>query len=101
MIIATVKTLTAGYRMEQEEVQKLGWKIGDKFEVKSISVGGYSSTITFPDGKQYNSCFFDFEENGMELEIMSDPRFNNYARFYLPQQEDIEAKDASNECSDD
>lgn len=92
MIIATVKTLTAGYQMEQDEVKALGWKIGDQFEVKSISVGGYSSTVTLQDGKQYNSCFFDFEEDSLELEIYSDQRFNNYARFYQPLREEIPPK---------
>lgn len=82
MITATVKTLTAGYPMEQDEVKALGWKVGDQFEVKSISVGGYSSTVTLQDGKQYNSCFFDFEEDGAELEIYSDSRFSNYMKFY-------------------
>ena len=82
MITAIVKTLNAGYQMEQDEVQKLGWNVGDRFEVSSISVGGWSSTITLSDGKGYNSCFFYFEEDGISLDIYSDKRFNNYLKFY-------------------
>lgn len=78
MIKAIVKTLTAGYPMEAEEFQQLGWSIGDSFEVESISVGGFSSTIII-DGKEYNSVFFDFEEDGVPLNIYSDSRFAQYS----------------------
>lgn len=77
MIIAKVITTNAGYKLEQEEIEKLGWQVGDEFVVSTIEVGGYSSKVKLEDGKYYNSCFFEFYEDGNILNIYADKRFQN------------------------
>lgn len=83
-IYAVVKTLRAGYDCEEEMVKSLGFSVGDKFEVGCISMGGSSTSIQlkdFPD-QSFNSVFFEFEEDGKELDIFEDKRFNPYLSIY-------------------
>ncbi|QFP93547.1 hypothetical protein [Edwardsiella phage vB_EtaM_ET-ABTNL-9] len=82
-IYATVKTLKAGFPSDKEAVKSLGFKVGDKFEVESISVGQSSTGVylkEFPS-RCFNSVFFNFEEDGTPLDIFSDDRFNSYKYF--------------------
>ena len=39
-ICAVVETLRAGYVCEEEMVKSLGFKVGDKFELECIDMGG-------------------------------------------------------------
>lgn len=83
VIIATVKTLKAGYPSDLETVKSLGFKVGDRFEVESISVGQSSTGVylkEFPS-KCFNSVFFNFEEDGTPLDIFSDDRFYTYFSY--------------------
>ena len=82
-IYAVVETLRAGYDCEEEMVKSLGFKVGDKFEVEYIDMGGSSTSIHLKDfpNKPFNSVFFEFEENGNELDIYDDTRFNPYLDF--------------------
>ena len=82
-IYAVVKTLKAGYLSDKELVKSLGFKVGDKYEVESISIGRSSTEVylkEFPS-KCFNSVFFSFEEVGMPLNIFLDDRFNSYSSF--------------------
>ena len=82
-IYATVKTLKAGFPSDKEAVKSLGFKVGDKFEVESISVGQSSTGVylkEFPS-RCLNSVLFNFEEDGTPLDIFSDDRFNSYKYF--------------------
>ena len=82
-IYAVVETLRAGYDCEEEMVKSLGFKVGDKFEVGCISMGGSSTSVYlkgFPS-QSFNSVFFEFEENGEELDIYGDTRFNPYLNY--------------------
>lgn len=87
MIVAKVVTLQAGYRSEQEEVEELGWNIDDEFEVESISVGGWHTDIVLKGGGSFNSCFFEFYENGESLNVYGDERFQKY-KFLKPKEKD-------------
>lgn len=79
MIEAIVKTLSGGYPAQQDRIQELGFKIGDRFEVRNISMGQSSASIYLVDHTDvFNSIFFRFEENGEELNIYADDRFNPY-----------------------
>lgn len=82
-IYAVVETLRAGYDCEEERVKSLGFKVGDKFEVDYIDMGGSSTSIYLKDfpNQAFNSVFFEFEENGEELDIYDDTRFNPYLDF--------------------
>ena len=81
MIIAKVVTLQADCRAEQEEqeeVEDLGWNIGDEFEVDNISVSGWHTDVTLKGGDFFNSCFFEFYEDGKPLNVYSDGRFQKH-----------------------
>ena len=79
-IYAVVETLRAGYDCEEEMVKSLGFKVGDKFELECIDMGGSSTSIYLKDfpNQSFNSVFFEFEEDSKELDIYSDTRFNPY-----------------------
>lgn len=78
-VIAIVKTLSAGYEMERNRVKELGFNIGDRHVVSYIDMGQSSTTVGL-DGfdRGFNSVFFTFEEDGEEINIYDDPRFNPY-----------------------
>lgn len=76
---AVVKTLNGGYSMDKVQVDEAGFKVGDRFEVRHISMGQSNTSIYLKDWERpFNSVFFDFEEDGEELDIYSDERFNPY-----------------------
>ena len=82
-IYAVVETLRAGYDCEKEMVKSLGLKVGDKFEVDYIDMGGSSTSIYlkgFPN-QSFNSVFFEFKGDGEELDIYDDTRFNPYLNY--------------------
>ena len=82
-IYAVVETTDAGFPSDSETVKSLGFKVGDKYEVESISVGRSSTEVyleEFPS-KCFNSVFFNFEEDGTPLDIFTDDRFNSYKYF--------------------
>lgn len=80
MITAMLTTIDAGYDSEKDQIVKLGWVIGDEFEVESINMGGSSTTIKLKYYGYFNSVFFEFYEDGNPLDIYSDKRFNPYMR---------------------
>ena len=78
-LIAIVTTLKAGYDIEKQEMNNLGIKVGDRFTVTDIDMGQSSTSIYLKEHSgHFNSVFFNFEENGKELNIYGDPRFNPY-----------------------
>lgn len=82
-IIAIVETLQAGYDYQKQKMIDLGFKVGDRIEVKDIVVH-QSSTDVYLEGHEgsFNSVFFEFEENGKEFDPISDRRFNDYLTMY-------------------
>ena len=82
-IIAIVETLEAGYDYQKQKMIDLGFKVGDRIEVKDIVVHQSSTDIYLEDYEgSFNSVFFEFEENGKELNIYGDRRFNDYLSMY-------------------
>lgn len=59
--------------------KKTDLEVGKEYEVERVSMGG-SYTSIFLVGKRgsYNSVMFEFYENGKELDIYKDKRFNPY-----------------------
>lgn len=54
-------------------------EIGKQYEVDYISMGqSYTSIVLKNKFRTYNSVLFKFYENGKEINIYSDPRFNPY-----------------------
>ena len=83
-VYAIVSSLTSGHEDDQEQIKNLNFKVGDKFEVENISMGQSYTSLTlkeFPK-QSFNSSNFSFEEDGKELNIFNDKRFNPYLSFY-------------------
>ena len=60
-----------------------GLNIGEVYEVRHISMGQSYTSIFLESPKEatknpFNSVIFDFYEDGEELDIFSDHRFNPY-----------------------
>lgn len=55
--------------------------VGEEYEVERIEMGQSSTSIELK-GKNfyYNSVMFDFYEDGKEIDIYSDERYNPYLR---------------------
>ena len=82
-IYAVVETLRVGYDCEEEMVKSLGFKVGDKFEVDYIDMGYCATDVYLKDfpNQSFNLVFFEFEENGKELDIYDDTGFNPYLNY--------------------
>lgn len=61
-----------------------GWldhdlEVGKEYDVDSISMGSSFTRVYLKDKLTgYNSIFFKFYENGKEIDIYSDKRYNPY-----------------------
>jgi hypothetical protein len=77
MLTAKVATLNAGYKSEQEEVEKLGWVLGQEFEIDGMNIGCSSSVVRIKDIGWFNSVFFEFHKNGSPYNIYQH-FFNKY-----------------------
>lgn len=55
-------------------------KVGKEYEVDCISMGQSHTTVQLKNGKCYNSVFFQFFEDGKEIDIYADKRFNPYLK---------------------
>lgn len=54
-------------------------EVGKEYEVESIEMGQSYTSIFLKNRKgSYNSVIFEFYEDGKELDIYSDERFNPY-----------------------
>lgn len=82
-LIAIVTTLEAGYAFDKQQMVECNLKVGDRIPVRDIDMG-QSSTSIYLDGYKgsFNSVFFEFEENGEEIEIYGDKRYNPYLSMY-------------------
>lgn len=82
-LIAVVKTLNAGHDFERQKMIDLGFKVGDCISVNNINIG-QSSTSIYLEGFEgsFNSIFFNFKEDGKDINIYSDKRYNPYLSIY-------------------
>lgn len=69
-----------GYAGDRKDAISAGLVVGERYEVASISMGqSYTSIILSGFSGVFNSVLFEFEdENGIDLDIYKDPRFNPY-----------------------
>ena len=82
-LVAIVHTLNAGYDFERQKMINLGFKVGDRIPVCDINMGQSSTSIYLEDYQgSFNSVFFIFEEDGKELDIYGDRRYNPYLSMY-------------------
>jgi len=80
-VYAIVGQIEGGYDSDLETIQTLGFKVGDRFTVKSIDMGQSSTHVSLNEHLGgFNSIYFNFEEDGQPLNIFNDRRFNPYLR---------------------
>ena len=70
----------------KESVEGCSWlehdlEVGELYEVSNIIIGTSSTDVYLKDKQfSYNSVLFEFYENGKEIDIYRDKRFNPYIR---------------------
>lgn len=70
-----------GYAHNQKQVQNAGLIIGMRYLVKDVDMGQSSTRIVL-DGflGHFNSVHFEFDEDGVPIDIFRDARWNPYIR---------------------
>lgn len=68
-----------GHNGDIEYAKKMGLKVGERYEVEDISMGGFYTSIYLKDIKGcFNSVQFDFEEDDAPIDIYRSPKYNFY-----------------------
>jgi hypothetical protein len=68
-----------GRESDQRDAKKAGLEINKLYEVSSVSMGQSYTYIYLVDFKGcFNSVQFEFYEEGKEIDIYDDPRYNPY-----------------------
>ena len=70
-----------GYAHNQRQVKDAGLKIRERYAVKDVDMGQSSTRIVL-DGfsGNFNSVHFEFDEDGVPIDIFRDARWNPYIR---------------------
>ncbi len=78
MVFAKYLHTDCGYNHEKEYIEK-SLTLGESYPIRSINMG-QSNTSVYLEGFKvgFNSVFFDFFEDGQEINIYRDARFNPY-----------------------
>ena len=71
-----------GHDCDVAFAKKMGLKVGERYEVEDLSMGG-SHTSIFLKGINgaFNSVQFEFEEDGKQINIFNSPKYNPY--YYI------------------
>ena len=68
-----------GWDGDVEYAKKVGLKVGEKYEVECLFMGRSHTSIYLKDLKgDFNSVQFDFEEDGIPIDIYDNPKYNPY-----------------------
>lgn len=79
MLYAKFMHPDSGRECNKKHAEKVGLKVGERYEVEDIIMGGSSTSIFLKDIEgSFNSVQFEFEENNMPINIFEDPRYNPY-----------------------
>ena len=79
MLYAKFMYPNCGYDGDKEYAKKMGLKVGERYKVEDISMGGSYTSIYLKDIKgSFNSVQFEFEENEKPIDIYRDHRYNPY-----------------------
>lgn len=71
-----------GHNCDIEFAKKMGLKVGEKYEVEDLSMGGSHTSIYLKDvNGVFNSVQFEFEEDGKSIDIFNSPKYNPY--YYI------------------
>jgi hypothetical protein len=66
-----------------EKLKSKGYKVGDVFEVKHISMSASRTTVTMSNDEKYNSVHFNFFDDvdcTKERDIYNEPLYNPFLR---------------------
>lgn len=79
-LFAVVTCLTHGYDHDKKQMAKHNLQLGDRLEVRTVSMGQSSTSIGMVEPNEwFNSVNFRFEtEEGYPVDIYRDPRYNPY-----------------------
>lgn len=82
MLYAKFMYPNSGWDGDVEYAKEVGLKIGEKYEVEDLSMGGSHTSIFLKniDGA-FNSVQFEFEEDGKAIDIYNSPKYNPY--YYI------------------
>ena len=79
MLYAKFMYPDSGHDCDVEFAKKMGLKVGEKYEVEDLSMGGSHTSIFLKDIQGvFNSVQFDFEEDGESIDIYDSPKYNPY-----------------------
>ena len=66
-----------------EHAKKVGLKVGERYEVEDIIMGGFTTSIFLKDIEgSFNSVQFEFEEDGESIDIFDSPKYNPYLSLF-------------------
>ena len=71
-----------GYDCDVKNAKNAGLNVGERYEVKDLSMGGSHTSIYLKniDGV-FNSVQFDFEEDDKPVNIYRNPKYNGYLYY--------------------
>ena len=68
-----------GLEADRIRVRELGLEVGKMYKVRDVEMGGWYTDIWLEGYKgSFNSVHFEFYEDGEEIDIYEDPRYNPY-----------------------
>ena len=71
-----------GHDCDVESAKKAGLKVGEKYEVEDLSMGGYYTSIWLKGIDEiFNSVQFDFYEDEQPIDIYRSPKYNAYLYY--------------------
>lgn len=82
MLYAKFMYPDCGHDCDVEYAKKVGLKVGERYEVEYLSMGGSHTSIFLKDiNGAFNSVQFEFEEDGKPINIFNSPKYNPY--YYI------------------
>lgn len=83
MLYAKFMHPDSGRECNIEHAKKVGLKVGERYEVKDIIMGGFTTSIFLKDIEgSFNSVQFEFEEDGEFIDIFDSPKYNPYLSLF-------------------
>jgi hypothetical protein len=79
MLYAIFMYPNRGWEYDVEWAKNAGLKVGERYEVRRISMGQSSTSVFLKDiNGDFNSVQFEFEEDGKPIDIYRSPKYNPY-----------------------
>ena len=83
MLYAKFMHPDSGRECNIEHTKKVGLKVGERYEVEDIIMGGFTTSIFLKDIEgSFNSVQFEFEEDGEFIDIFDSPKYNPYLSLF-------------------